>query len=76
MAAAAIFGILAGMVVLSVLIGQEFALPITVAFYLSWWAREKWTVVLVQCAGAAAVLYLIFDRLLHPIWIEPVFQLF
>jgi hypothetical protein len=71
----AMFGVLAGMVGLSILIGQEFALPLTVALYLRLWARERWTIVLAQTAAAGAVLYFIFDRLLHPIWLDPIVRL-
>jgi TctA family transporter len=73
--AAIVFGILAGMIGLSLLIGQQLALPLTVACYLWLWAREKWQVVLAQAIAAAAILYLVFDRLLHPIWIDPIFRL-
>jgi len=72
----AMFGVLVGMVALSLLIGQELALPITAAAYLSWWAREKWPIVLAQTAAAALILYFMFDRLLHPIWLEPALRLF
>jgi hypothetical protein len=74
--ASTMFGALAAMILLSVLIGQEIALPITVALYLWWWAREKWTIVLAQTIAAAAILYIVFDRFLHPIWIDPVVRIF
>ena len=76
MAPSMMFGILIGMIGLSVLIGQALALPITVAVYLWWWAREKWMIVLAQTVAAAAILYIVFDRFLHPIWLDPIIPLF
>lgn len=70
--AVVIFCVLSGMVLLSVLVGQQLALPIVVALYLWLWARERWPIVAAQAMSAAAILYLLFDRLLHPIWIDPV----
>jgi putative tricarboxylic transport membrane protein len=72
----AMFGMLAGMVALSLLIGQKVAIPITVALFLWLWAHERWIVVLAQALGAILILEFVFDRLLHPIWIEPVIRVF
>jgi len=70
-----IFGMLIGMVVLSLLVGQWIGMPITVALFLWFWAREKWTMVAAQTVAAAGILYLLFDRVLHPVWIDPVFPI-
>ncbi len=72
----AMFGMLIVMVALSILIGQRIALPLTVALFLWLWARERWLVVLAQAAAAILILEFVFDRLLHPIWLEPVVRIF
>jgi len=59
----------------SVLLGQLVALPLTVAVYLLVWAKERWTMALAQAAGAAAVLYFLFEGLIKPIWLEPMVPL-
>ena len=70
------FGMLIGMVALSILVGQYAALPLTVALFLWLWARERWIVVLAQSVAAVLILEFIFDRMLHPIWLVPVVRLF
>jgi putative tricarboxylic transport membrane protein len=70
------FGMLIGMVALSLLLGQYVALPLTVALFLLLWARERWIVVAAQAVAAVLILEFIFDRLLHPIWLVPVVQIF
>jgi hypothetical protein len=70
------FGMLIGMVALSLLIGQRVAMPITVALFLWLWAHERWLVVLAQAAAAILILEFVFDRLLHPIWLEPIIRVF
>jgi putative tricarboxylic transport membrane protein len=70
------FGVLIGMVALSVLVGQYIALPLTVALFLSLWARERWIIVVAHSAAALLILEFIFDRMLHPIWLVPVLNIF
>jgi hypothetical protein len=72
----AMFGMLVGMVALSLVIGQRIALPLTVALFLWLWAHERWLVVLAQAVAAILILEFVFDRLLHPIWLEPVVRIF
>ena len=70
------FGMLIGMVALSMLVGQYIALPLTVALFLWLWAHERWIVVAAQAVAAVLILEFIFDRLLHPIWLVPKVQIF
>ena len=76
LAVLAMFGMLIGMVALSMLVGQYIALPLTVALFLWLWAHERWIVVAAQAVAAVLILEFIFDRLLHPIWLVPVVQIF
>ena len=70
------FGMLIGMVALSMLVGQYIALPLTVALFLWLWAHERWIVIAAQAVAAVLILEFIFDRLLHPIWLVPKVQIF
>jgi TctA family transporter len=70
------FGMLIGMVALSVLVGQYVALPLTVALFLLLWARERFIVIAAQTVAAVLILEFIFDRMLHPIWLVPVVNIF
>src|SRR5690606_17570919 len=65
------FGFLIGVIVASMLIGQMAALPLMIGAYLLFWARERWTMALAQAVVAWAILYFLFERLIHPIWMQP-----
>lgn len=73
---ALMFGFFAFIVVLSALIGQMLALPLAMAIYLLWWGRERWQIAAAQAVAAFAFLYILFDRILHVVWMDSVINPF
>ncbi len=67
---------LAGIIVVSLLFGQIAALVLFVALYLALWARESWRMVIAQTVVGWGILFLLFDHLLHPIWLTALFPIF
>ncbi len=72
----ALFGWLAGVVILTIIVGQLVAIPVMVAAFLYFWGRESWGVIALQTVAAWLLLYVIFDRLMNVIWYKPLISLY
>lgn len=57
-----------GIVGATVLVGQFVALPLFAGLYLLVWGRYRWTVALPYALGCAAVLFLVFDKVVAVSW--------
>lgn len=71
---AQMFTFLIAILVATKLFGQLIGLPLMIAVYLAWWAREKWTIVFAQTIAAWLVLYFMFGKLMNVIWQPAVFS--
>lgn len=66
--AAAFFGYLVGVVLLTMALGQKIALPIFIAAYLVLWGRYRWRLSVCYGLGGWAVLVVFYDRIVHLFW--------
>ena len=63
-----VMGMLFAYLPLTMAFGQVIAIPVMTAAYLWLWGRERWPIVVGQAVAAFAVLYLMFEKLLHVVW--------
>ncbi len=66
--ALAFFGYLAAMIMIMLVVGQKFALPIFIAAYLIRWGGYGWRLSLGYAAGGWLLLVGFYDRVMHLFW--------
>jgi len=66
--AAIFFGYLIGMILIMLVVGQKFALPIFIFAYLVSWGNYNWRFALGYAAGGWAFLVVFYDRIMHLFW--------
>ena len=59
---------LIGIVVATVLVGQQIALPLFIFLYLLLWGKSRWWVALLYAGVGWVFMYLMFDRVIHILW--------
>ena len=68
------FGYIAGLILLTLLIGQKLAIPVFVGIYLLRWGGYSKRIALAYALGAWAILVFFYDRvmslLFHPSYLE------
>ncbi|MDE0032240.1 MAG: tripartite tricarboxylate transporter permease [Deltaproteobacteria bacterium] len=66
--AAAFFGYLVGVLLLTMVLGQKMAVPIFITAYLVLWGRYRWRLSVCYALGGWAVLVAFYDRIVHLFW--------
>ncbi|MDE0343294.1 MAG: tripartite tricarboxylate transporter permease [Deltaproteobacteria bacterium] len=66
--AAAFFGYLVGVLLLTMALGQKIAVPIFITAYLVLWGRYSWRLSVMYAVGGWAVLVAFYDRIVHLFW--------
>jgi len=66
--AARFFGYLLGMILIMLLIGQKFAIPIFIAAYLIRWGKYNWRLALGYAVAGWVFLIGFYDRIMHLFW--------
>ena len=66
--AIAFFGYLLAMILIMLVIGQKFALPLFILTYLLRWGKYNWKISLGYAAGGWLLLVAFYDQTMHLLW--------
>ncbi|MBT5049037.1 MAG: tripartite tricarboxylate transporter permease [Rhodospirillaceae bacterium] len=69
------FGSLAAIVAVAMVVGQQIALCLFMFLFLKFWARESWPMIIAQTVAGFVILEFMFDYLIAVIWHPAIFDL-